>query len=219
MNIAFKTRQLYLDELRLLKTLKTQKEKEGGSKIKFYHFLIAGLLGAGFTYLATLTQASFWVFPFGTLAIFSFAFIVFTPYEMYKMQRKGKNFLKHLNAVIDKGTVDTCLINAKRIAVAKEYEDEGDLFIIEYDTDKVLYLWDYDYSLRKKFPCLHFEIYEDNFFKLFGRQVYPLSDRIKPLNIDKKAKWNYMSKFGAAEHLETEHVNFDKLIEEYNNFT
>jgi hypothetical protein len=94
--------------------------------------------------------------------------------------------------------------------------DEGDLFIIEYDTDKILYLWDHDYNLRKKLPCLSFEIYEERFFKLFGRQVYSLSDRIDALTIDKKAKWNYMSKIGAPGHLQTDNVNFDKLIEEYN---
>jgi hypothetical protein len=217
MDIPFKTRHFYPDELRLLKTLKTQKEKEGSGKIKFYHFVIAGLLGAGLTYITTRIPGGFWTFFLGTLAVFSFAFIVFMPYEIYKMRKKDRNFLQLLNAFLDKGTVDTCLINAKRIAVAKEYEDEGDLFIIEYDTDKVLYLWDYDYNLRKKFPCLDFEIYEDNFFKTFGRQVYPLSDRIKPLNIDKKAKWNYMSRVGAAGHLQTENVSFDKLIEDYNN--
>ena len=217
MDIPFKTRHFYPDELRLLKTLKTQKEKEGGSKIKLYHFVIAGLLGVGFTYITTIIPDSLWTFLFGTLAIFCFAFIVFTPYEIYKMRRKGKDFLKLLNGYIDKGKVDTCLINAKRIAVAKEYEDEGDLFIIEWNADKVLYLWDYDYTLRKKFPCLDFEIYEDNFFKLFGRQVYPLSDRIKPLTIDKKAKWNYMSKIGAPGHLQTDNINFDKLVDEYNN--
>lgn len=219
MDIPFKTRHFYPDEQRLLKTLRTQKEKEGGSKIKFYYFLVAGLLGAGFTYLATLTQGSFWVFPFGTFAVFSFAFIVFTPFEIYKKGKRSKNFLHQLNTVIDKGTVDTCLIHAKRIAVAKEYEDEGDLFIIEYDTNKILYLWDYDYNLRKKFPCLDFEVYEDNFFKLLGRQVYPLSDRIKPLTIDKKAKWNYMSKIGTPGHLQTDNINFDKLVEEYNSCT
>jgi hypothetical protein len=217
MDIPFKTRPFYPDELRLLKTLRTQKEKEGGGKIKFYHFVIAGLLGAAFTYIATLLPDSFWTFLFGTLAVFLFAFIIFSPYEIYKMRRKGKDFLQHLNATIDKGTVDTCLINAKRMAVAQEYEDEGDLFLIEYDTDKILYLWDYDYNLRKKFPCLDFEIYENNFFKLFGRQVYPLSDRIKPLTIDKKAKWNYMSKIGTPGHMETQNINFDKLIADYNN--
>jgi hypothetical protein len=217
MDITFKTRRFYPDELRILKTLKTQKEKQSSSKIKFYHYIIAGLLGAGCTYIAATIPDSFWTFLFGTIAVFSFAFIVFTPYETYKLKRRHKGFLQQLNAFIDKGTVDTCVINAKRIAVAKEYEDEGDLFIIEYDTDKLLYLWDNDYNLQKKFPCLDFEIYEDNFYKTYGRQLYSLSERIKPLIIDKKAKWNYMSKIGTPGHLETESKNLDKLIEEYNN--
>ena len=156
MDIPFKTRHFYPDELRLLKTLKTQKEKDGDGKIKFYHFVIAGIIGVGLTYITTQIPDSFWTFLFGTLAVFSFAFIVFTPYEIYKMRKKQKDFLLRLNSTIDKGTVDTCLINAKRIAIAKEYEDEGDLFIIEYDTNKVLYLWDYDYNLRNNFPCLDF---------------------------------------------------------------
>jgi hypothetical protein len=217
MDITYKTRQFNPTELRLLKTLQTQKEKEGVSKIKFYHFLGAALLGTGFTYLATLTKSSFWVLPLGTIAVFAYAFIVFYPYEMYKLKKRHTVFLHNLNSLIDKGTVDTCLINAKRIAIAEEYEDEGDLFIIEYDTDNILYLWDDDYSMPKKFPCLSFELYEESFYKLLGRQVYPLSDRIDALIIDKKAKWNYMKMFGAPGHLQTDNTNFNKLIEDYNN--
>lgn len=213
MDIVFETRHFYPNELRLLKYLRTQKEKEGKSKIKFYHFLGAALLGAGFTYFATLTKNSFWVLPLGTIAVFAFAFIVFAPYEMYRLRKRHKDYIQQLSSLIDKGTVDTCLVKAKRIAIAKEYEDEGDLFIIEYDTDKILYLWDYDYNMRKKFPCLSFEIYEDSFFKLLGRQVYPISDPIDALVIEKKAKWNYMRKFGTPGNFKTDNINFDKLIE------
>lgn len=217
MDITFQTRQFYPDELRILKTLKTQKEKQSSSKIKFHHYVFAGLLGAGCTYIAATIPDSFWTFLVGTIAVFSFAFIVFTPYEIYKQKKIHKDFLQQLNAVIDQGTVDTCIIHSKRIAVAQEYEDEGDLYIIEYDTDKLLYLWDNDYNLQKKFPCLDFEIYEDKFAKTYSRQVYSLSDRIKPLTIDKKAKWNYMSKVGTPGHLHTDSKNLDELIEEYNN--
>lgn len=217
MDIVFQTRPLYPDEQRLLRTLRTQKDKETGSKIKFQHFLVAGILGAGLTYLASTIKGGFWVFLFGTLAVFAFAFIVFAPYEIYKMRRRHKVFLNSLNAIINKGTVDTCLVNARRIAVAKEYEDEGDLYIIEWDTDRVLYLWDYDYNLRKKLPCLDFEIYEENFFKLFGRQVYPLSSRITPVAIDKKAKWKYMSK-NAPGHLQIDNMSFDKVLERINSY-
>ncbi len=44
MDIPFKTRHFYPDELRLLKTLKTQKDKEGGGKIKFIHLLLQDFL-------------------------------------------------------------------------------------------------------------------------------------------------------------------------------
>jgi hypothetical protein len=217
MNIAYKTRNFYPDELRILKTLKTQKEKETISKIKFYLFLIAGLLGAGLTYVTAIIPDSFWSFFFGTIAVFAFAFIVFTPYEIYKQKNRHKLFLLKLKTTLEKGTVDTCVINTKRIAIAPEYEDESDLYIIELNENEVLYLWDTEYNLNNKFPCLDFEIYEDNFFKLIGRQIYTLSEKVHPLKIDKKAKWNYMKTYGASGHLETEEIDFDELLQKYNN--
>ncbi len=217
MNIAYKKRVFYPDELRILKTLKTQKEKETTSKIKFYHFLIAGLLGAGLTYVTTIIPDSFWTFLFGTIAVFAFAFIVFMPYEIYKQKNRHKLFLQKLSATIENGTVDTCIVNTKPIAIAIEYEDESNLYIIELNDNEVLYLWDTEYNLNKKFPCLDFEIYEDNFFKLIGRQIYPLSEKIQPVKIDKKAKWNFMKTYGASGHLEIEKINFDELLQKYNN--
>jgi hypothetical protein len=35
--------------------------------------------------------------------------------------------------------------------------------------------------------------------------------------ISNKAKWNFMKQYGAPEHLETEKINFDELLEKYNN--
>lgn len=217
MSIPYKTRQLYTDELRLLKALAARKSKEHFDKIKLYQFVIAAFAGVTLTCLATITTIGFLRFLFGTIAVFAFGFIIFAPFEIYKARKKNKSLLNDLGKFIAKGTVDTCLVNAKRIALAEEYEDEGDLFIIELDADKVLYLWDYDYNLRKKFPCLDFEIYEEKFFKLLGRQVYCLSAPVKALAIDKKSKWNYMHRFGAPGHLETQIINFDKLMADYHN--
>jgi hypothetical protein len=217
MSITYKTRNFHPDELRLLKTLKTQKEKETISKIKFYHFIIAGLLGAGLTYVVTTIPDSFWTFLFGTIAVFAFAFIVFTPYEIYKQKNRHKLFLRQLSETIERDMVETCLVNTKRIAIAPEYEDESDLYIVELNDNEVLYLWDSEYNLNKKFPCLDFEIYEDNFFKLIGRQIYPLSEKIQPVQIDKKRKWNYMKQYGASGHLEIEKIDFDELLTKYNN--
>jgi hypothetical protein len=216
MTIVYETRNFYPDELRLLKILKNQKEKVRKVIIRFYHFIIAGLIGAGFTYVTTIIPDSLWTFLFGTIAVLSFSFLVFMPYEIYKMKRKHKQFLHQLNSLIDKGTVDTCHIKAKRVAVAREYEDESDLYIIELYNDEILYLWDTEYNLNKQFPCLDFEIYDNEFFKLIGRQVYTLSEKIQPVNINKKAKWNFIKHFGAPGHLETEKINFENLLDKYN---
>jgi len=103
--MEFKIRDLYPDELRVLKRLKTQTEKQSNSKYKYYHFILAIALGAIFTYLATwIKKDSFWLFLFGTIAVLSFAFAVFMPYELYKAQRKYKDLLQRLNALIAKGT-------------------------------------------------------------------------------------------------------------------
>ncbi|MCC6372171.1 MAG: hypothetical protein IT236_14300 [Bacteroidia bacterium] len=217
MEITFKTRNFYPDELRVLKTLKTNKEKQGRSKIKFYHFIIAAFIGAGFTCITTIIPDSFWTLLFGTLAVLAFTFIVFAPYEIYKSKKQEREFLQSVGLYIERGTVDTFIVNASRIAIADEFEDESDLYIIEIGPEKLLYLWDSAYTMNKKFPCLNFEVYEENFFKLFGRQIYTLSERINPIKIDKKAKWNYMKKFGAPDLLTIETKNFDELIEEYNN--
>jgi hypothetical protein len=217
MKFQTKTRQFYTDELKILNSLLTKTKKEAKSKIKFYHFLFAGLLGASFVYITSIIPDSFWTFLLGTIAVFCFAFIVFVLYEIYKDIKRRRVFIDTLQNYIDKQTIDTYKINALRIAIAPEFEDESDLYILELEKNKVLYLWDTEYNLKKKFPCLTFEIYEDKFFKLVGRQIYPLSEKIEPIKIDKKAKWNYMKKYGVWEHLETENIGFDELIEKYNN--
>jgi hypothetical protein len=86
MDIVFKTRQFYPEELRLLKTLRSQKVKEGDIKFRVHYLLIAGILGVGFTYITTLIPDSFWTFIFGTLAVVSFSFIFLVPYSVYTMR-------------------------------------------------------------------------------------------------------------------------------------
>lgn len=214
-NLVYKTRSLYPDELRLLKVLKSQTEKKK-IKVKPYYFLVAAISGACLTYIVSILPGSFWTFLLGTLAVIMFSFIVFAPYEIYKQRRRQKVFLQQVNHLLKKGTVDTCLLNAEKIAIAPEYEDESDLYIVKLTEDTVLYIWDTEYNLNKKFPCLDFEIYEDSFYKLIGRRLYPLSDKIKPVEIGKKAKWNYMERYGTPEQLKTDTTNFDELLKKYN---
>lgn len=215
MNIRYKTRDLYPDEVRLLKTLKKQKASEVTGRMTFCYFFIAGLSGIGATYVTSITPDSFWTFLFGTIAVV--AFIVFTPYQICKQKNLRKLFLRQLSATLEQGTVDTLIVNAERIAIAPEYEDESDLYIIELNDKEVLYLWDTAYDPNEKFPCLDLEICEGSFFELTGKQIYPLSEKIQPIEIVKKAKWKFMEANGSmGGHLEIEKTNFDELIRKFN---
>ena len=216
MNLIETSRPFNLDEIRILNFLAKKKEREFRQKTKYHYYFIVGFLAIGFSYLALIIKSDFLVFLFGTIAVFAYGYVIFIPYEIYKKRKHLKSYLLSLNSYIEKGTITTCLINSIRIARADEFEDESDLYIVEYEKDKILYLWDTDFDLKKRFPCLNFEIYEEDFCKLTGRQIYSLSEKIKPLIIDKKAKWDYMQRNGAPSHLETESISFDKLIKEYN---
>jgi hypothetical protein len=212
MEITFSPRAFYPPELKLLKKLVAQNEKMANRKIKFSHLIIAGVIGIGCAYVAIKISESFWTFLFGTLGVFAFSFIVFMPYEIYKLTKEHKIILNQLNEIIDKGVVRTCRISAERIAIAPEYEDESDLYIIELNKNEVLYLWDIGYNLNKKFPCSDFEIYENPFFEFTGNQIYPLSDKIKPLKIDRKVKWDFIKKFGVPGNLEIRESTFDEIF-------
>tara|TARA_R110001606_G_scaffold374855_1_gene532877 strand:- start:970 stop:1626 length:657 start_codon:yes stop_codon:yes gene_type:complete len=211
------TRNLNSDEVIILGKLIKKSERELKSKNKNHYYPIAIVLGIGFVYLASIISIQFLVFVFGTLAVILFSFVIFTPYELYKDRKRHKKNMLLANQYLAKKQIEVIPIRAKRIAIGKEYEDEGDLIIVEYDTNKILYLWDYDYNLKKKFPCLEFDIYEDDFFKLIGKQVYPITEKIKPIIIKAKDKWNYFKKIGAPGHMETINMDFDELILKYNN--
>jgi|GEM_PF-1023658 len=216
--ISYTSRPFRPNEKRLLSSLRTSAQKKQVSAIRFYHYLIAAVLAAIFIYIASIIHLGFFEFLFGTLGVFSIAFIVFMPYEVYKAKKKHKKFLREIDALIGLGTVSVFPVKATRIALAKEYEDEGDLYIVELDPDTLLYLWDNEYNLHKKLPCLEFEIYDENFFKLTGINASPLSDRVSPVNINKKAKWAYIGKVGFPETRMIQKASFDKLIDEINAF-
>jgi hypothetical protein len=212
------TRRFYPDERKMLKSLLKNKMKEAEKGIKYYHLIVIGLVAILFTYLASIIKIDFLFLVFGTIAVLGYSLIVFQPYEIYKKRKESKAFIKALQLYIDKDVIDVYPVRATRFALAREFEDESDLYIVELAKDKVLYLWDLEYNLKRKFPCLEFEIYENDFFKLLGRAIYPLSEKTEPLRIDKKAKWNYIKEVGTPGHLEIEEIEFDKIIERYNKF-
>jgi hypothetical protein len=218
MDIQQISRSLNKSEISILKKRKNAIEKEIQKGYKPRFFLCALLIGVIANLIAYFIKVDFLTFVFGTIAVIAYACIIFLPYEIYKDLKKAKKNIAIINNFLEKNEIKVMPINALRIARAKEYEDEGDLFIIEYEKDKVLYYWHIaDFQTPKNFPCLSFEVYEKAFANLTWRTINPLNKKVVPLEIDKKDKWIYMSKIGAHGHLETENINFDDLIKTYQN--
>lgn len=214
--IAFQTRELSPDERRMLKSLHTRTQKAAVGWIKSWHWLIAVALGVGGVLLAIHTERDSLRSLFALIAVFSLGFVFFTPSVMFKQRRGRRELLQRLSAFIERGTVGVHPMSATRIALAREYEDEGDLYIVELDAERVLYINDAEYNMSSKFPCLRFEIYDDEFASLTGRRVLPQSGKEKFVEIDPKKKWAYWMAHGVPGDLTVENVNFDTLVGLYN---
>ena len=210
-------RSLNDKELKTLAKIRSRREKELAQPFPWAQPLFAIVLCALSLYLATWTRYDLVTFFLGLFAIFCLAFAVIRPYEYYKDRRKARSLANRADAVLQSGVVEVAAVTAKQVALAKASGDESDLYIIEMDKGNILYMWDTFGNLKKNFPCLQFEIYSDDFASLIGRQVSPLSEKIKPIVLDPKAIPNYFNKAGEPVHLAMERKNFEKLIERINN--
>jgi hypothetical protein len=210
-------RQLNTKESKALQKIKSSAEKDIKRGYKIHSLFIAAVFGVVCVFLANWTTYDFLKFVFGTISILSFGFAVFMPYEIHKEIKKAKEKIKEIDGIMKQDTVDVSIVKASRIAVAREFEDEGDLYIVETTNKNILYLWDNDYNLKKNFPSLEFEIYSEDFYKTIGRQINPLSEKIKPITIDPKSKWAYLKKIGGPGHLTLDKRDFEEVLEQINN--
>jgi hypothetical protein len=208
------SRPLTLKETKALTKIRSTAKKELKVGYRTNHMIVAIMLGTVFTYLAFLTKYNFLILAFGTIAVLSFGFVVFMPFEIYRERTRLKQRIKQVDDVLTLNSIEVTPMAAKQVALAKQFEDEGDLYIIEMDTSHILYLWDKDHNLKKNFPCLEFEIYSDDFHSLIGRQINPLNKKFKPLMINAKSKWAYFKKQPAPEHLSIEKRSFKKLVDQ-----
>ena len=207
------TRPLNAKEIKTLGKIRSSREKELRRPFQWVQPVSAVVLGSLALYLATWTRFDLITFLLGTFFVFCVAFVIIRPYEYFKDRKRAITMRNKVDAVLRTGTVEVAPVTATQIALAKEHEDEGDLYIVAIDKGYICYMWDRGYNLKKNFPCLEFEIYDEQFSQLIGRQINPLSEKMKPVIIDPKMKWNYLKKSGAPDHLAIEKKNFEKLIE------
>jgi hypothetical protein len=209
-------RPITVKETKTLQKIRSISEKELRKGYKTPYLIIATIVGAICALFANRTSYDFLVFVFGTISVLSFSVVIFMPYEIHKRLSKLRNEIKVIDNILTEKSIEVTPVSAKRIALAKEFEDESDLYIIETSDDAILYLWDIDFNLKKNFPCLEFEIYNEDFHELIGRQISPLTKKIEPLIIDGKTKWAYLKKFGGPGHLTMEERSFDEIIKQIN---
>lgn len=206
-------RPLSQKEMKALKKVRNTNQNVLKRGYKWPNVVAALILAAICVYGATWTRYDLVTFLLGVSAFFSLGYVIFMPYEAYKDIRRAKKMIRKIDSVMDGGTVEVTPVKATRVAMAKEHEDEGDLYLVEVANDQLLYVWDFDHNLRKGFPCLEFEFYDEEFQVLIGRQINPISEKIKPIVIDSEGKWNYLKKFGSPGHMEIRKGNFDRIIE------
>lgn len=206
------SRPFFPDEIRLLNKLKLKYSQKAVSRLKVYDLLLIFITGIAFADMATMIKSGLGIAVFGTLAGLCFFVVLFAPFERYQNNRRIKRKWSVANSLLMQNGLTVTRVNALQIALAAEYEDEGDLYLVAYKPDAVLYLWDNNYQLSKRLPCLNFDIYPEEFTRLTGRQVYTLSEQIMPLSIAAAHKWKYLKKYGSPRQLSTEEISMEDLI-------
>lgn len=132
----------------------------------------------------------------------------------YKGRTKTLNELKEIE---NRKIINVVEINARRVIEFSEGEDEGTLYLIEQEDGQCVYLWDYEYLISedKSFPCDRFDVYTDNEFKYaIKEKVKCMGERIEPIKISGKDKWDYFDAKGFPNDLEIEKKAFDEVMNE-----
>jgi hypothetical protein len=208
------TREFSAKERRLLKLILENRKRDlsPGNKIRF--LLVSLIIGILFAAIASQLEDGILLFLAGTIAVFSFVIFVFSIKPFIQETKEEKHLVRKLETYIEKGTVQVVPINALNIAQAMGFKDETILYIIEFEKDKIFFYWDYKYSLLPKFPCLKFEIYDDEYYDLTNRQFNFLSKKIETIMMDGKFKGNH-TKSPIPGQFEIRITDFHNLINEW----
>jgi hypothetical protein len=138
--------------------------------------------------------------------------------EQYFRQKKNENKeLQSLTEIRNENQILVISVELDRIAKFEEYEDEGDLYLVETKDKESIYLWDAEYLLfdDNEFPSEQVEVYVDDTFK-FGidKKVKCSGNKLTPIIVSGESKWTFFKRVGFPGDLQTEEKPFDKIIEE-----
>lgn len=130
----------------------------------------------------------------------------------YKGRKKENKVLNELKKIKKEDNIKVISVNANRMIAFEEKDDEGNLFLIEEASGKCFYLWDDEIPEQCGFPRSSFEIYiDENFVIALGRKVNCTGERIEPIKVNEKVKWEYF-KPDFPEDLRIETKTFDEVV-------
>ncbi|MFK7972120.1 MAG: hypothetical protein AB8F95_17255 [Bacteroidia bacterium] len=137
--------------------------------------------------------------------------------NLIKKRKTAKKELPELLLAQIGSKVNVISITASRVIQFEEYEDEGELYLIETPEGECFYLWDWLYTMVENslFPSSQFEIFVEGYIhNAFDTNIKILGDPISPIMIKGKIKWDYFEKEGFPEPLEKLNKSFDEILEE-----
>lgn len=137
--------------------------------------------------------------------------------QYFEQKKNGNKQLKNLTEIQNENQITVVSIELNRIAKLEEYEDEGDLYLIETKDKKCIYLWDVEYMLvdDKEFPSDQIEMYvDDTFIVGIDKKVKCSGNKLTPIIINAESKLSFFEKVGFPENLQLEEKSFDKIMEE-----
>lgn len=206
------TRPLYPEEQAFLLRLRSRLALPVRLPVKVYWLFVLLLVGEVCFHLMSLSRYEGVFSLFGILTACSFAVVGYVPVAWFVAKKHRLKRIRAIDTVLKSGTVGVTPVEARRTALAMEHAREGDLWIIEYERDQLLFLWDYTSKLRRLLPRERFELYDAAFEPLFGRMVYASGPKTLPTFIDSVAKYRYFSRHGAPEQLSTAAADFEETV-------
>lgn len=135
--------------------------------------------------------------------------------DYFKQKKNGSAELFALAKISKSGQISVLPLRINRIAKLEEHEDEGDLYLIENESGKCLWLWDAECLLVEdaSFPGAQIEIYLDEPFRnVMGKKVKCSGEKRTPVVVDGSKKWAYFGKVGFPGDLQLEKMGFDEVI-------
>ena len=135
--------------------------------------------------------------------------------DYFKQKKNGSVELLALAKISKSGQISVLPLRINRIAKLEEHGDEGDLYLIENESGKCLWLWDAEYLLVEEasFPAEQTEVYPDETFRnSMGKKVKCSGEKLTPVVVDGAKKWAYFGKVGFPGDLQWEKKGFDEVI-------